>query len=82
MSIVVSQQQKESYYTELFMSVVDLLKAYTNFIKEFNSKYLNHELYRKLNFCLEIIFHFIAGLTRKNVFVNYLIERQIWNDLN
>jgi len=43
---------------------------------------MNSEIYKKLNLCLEIVFHFISGITKKSIFVNYLIERQIWNDLN
>ena len=69
-------------YLQLFMEVVDLLKTYSYFINAFNSKYISYEMHHKVNLSLEIIFHFIAGLSRKNAFINYLIERQIWNDLN
>ena len=31
---------------------------------------------------LHIIFHYIAATKEKNTLVNYLIERQIWNDSN
>ena len=55
------------------MEVVDLLKTYSFFISSFNSKYITFELYEKINLCLEIIFHYIAGLSKKNAFINYLI---------
>lgn len=67
---------------QLFIEVVDLLKTYSYFINAFHSKYISYELHDKVNLCLQIIFHFIAGLSNKNAFINYLIERQIWNDLN
>ena len=66
----------------LFLDVVDLLQTYTDFIKEFNCKYLSSELLNKINLCLEIIFHSISGVTGKNPYTNYLIESQIWNDFN
>lgn len=55
------------------MEVVDLLKTYTVFLKEFNCKYVSYEVYNKINLCLEIIFHFISGLTNKSILINYLI---------
>lgn len=60
-------------YSSLFMEVVDLLKTYTVFLKEFNCKYVSYEVYNKINLCLEIIFHFISGLTNKSILINYLI---------
>lgn len=55
------------------MDIVDLLKIYNLFIKEFNSKYITYEIYNKINMCISIIFHFISGLTTKSLLTNYLI---------
>lgn len=82
MIIITPFKLKEKLYSELFMQVVDLLKGYTVFVREFNCKYVSYEVYGKINLCLEVIFHFVSGITTKSVLINYLIERQIWNDLN
>ena len=66
----------------LFLEVVDLLQSYTDFVREFNCKYMTRELERKINLCLQIVYHSISGLTAKDAYTNYLMESQIWNDLN
>lgn len=81
MSILIPYKAKLRY-SQLFFAVADLLKVYCDFIREFNSKYISHELYHKICLCLQIVCHYIGGVKEKNILVNYLIERQIWNDLN
>ena len=68
--------------SHLFLEVVDLLQSYTDFVKEFNCKYMTRELARKINLCLQILYHSLSGLTAKDAYTNYLMESQIWNDLN
>lgn len=42
MSIITDKKAKQNLYGKIFMEVVDVMKTYCNFIKQFNSKYITN----------------------------------------
>ena len=64
----------------MIAAVVELLRAYGSFVVEFKYRYVSRQLKYKLELCWSILFHSITGCSMKTMV--YMIERQVWNEVN